>query len=145
MKKKLLLLAGAVCFVSLFISAGLFAGSTAPDVIKMKDKAYGDDGHTKGICEFQHKKHAKERDLKCGDCHHDDKGVALELKEGDNVKLCIECHKKPGEKPKGEAEKLEYHAEAMHGKCKKCHKTYNKKNNTKAAPTTCSGCHPKAN
>ncbi len=149
MKKKLSLLAGALFFVSFFISAGLFAGSTVEDAIKMENKAYTE--HKKSICEFQHKKHAEERDLKCGDCHHDDKGASLDLKMGDDVQNCIACHNKPGEKPKGKnapkltpAEKLQYHAEAMHAKCKKCHKVYNKKNSTKAAPTTCTGCHPKA-
>ena len=140
MKKKLLLLASALFFVSFFISIGLFAGSTASDVIKMENKAYTE--HKKGICEFPHKKHAGELKLECGQCHHDDKGAALELKEGDDVQACIDCHKKPGEKPKGKdapqltpEQELEYHAEAMHDKCKDCQKEHNKANKTRAAPT----------
>ncbi|MBW1650552.1 MAG: cytochrome c3 family protein [Deltaproteobacteria bacterium] len=150
MKKKLLLLAVAVLFVSFFISAGLFADSTPQDIINMESKAYTE--HKKGICEFPHKKHAEDLKLECGTCHHDDKGAALELKAGDDVQKCIECHNKPGEKPKGKdapkltpKQKREYHADMMHAQCKGCHKDYNKENKTKAAPATCKGCHPKTN
>ena len=149
MKKKILLFTLIMCFTSMFIVISLFAGSTIKDVIKMEDKTYKE--HTKGIVEFQHKKHAENRKLECGACHHDDKGKPLTLKAGDNVAQCITCHKIAGEKPKGQdapkltpAEQLKYHAEAMHKNCKTCHTEYNKKNNTKAAPTTCTGCHPKA-
>jgi len=38
---------------------------------------------------------------------------------------------------------LEYQAEAMHENCISCHKAYDKKNKTKAAPTSCTKCHPK--
>jgi len=138
----------------LFAAGGLVAAGTAPDVIKMENKAYE---HTKPIVEFTHKKHAEDYAKKapdfykngCGECHHDDKGKPLAgLKDGDPVQSCIECHKKPGERPKGKdaprlskKERLEYHAEALHYNCKDCHKSYNRKNKTRAAPTTCSKCH----
>ena len=38
---------------------------------------------------------------------------------------------------------MEYHAEALHENCISCHKDYNKKNKTKAAPQSCTKCHPK--
>ena len=148
-----LALVGIAC---VFLVTGLQAGTQAPDVIKMDNPAFE---HTKGIVEFSHKKHFTEFGATCGDCHHDDKGKPLtNLKEGDDVKTCIECHKKPGEVPKevkkewrdkklskdeiGKLE-LEYYVEAMHTNCIGCHKEWDKKNNSKAAPTSCSKCHPK--
>ena len=71
---------------------------------------------------------------------------------------CIECHKIPGKMPgdlkkemkankasKKEiaAKEMEYHAEAIHENCISCHKKFNKENKTKAAPQTCTKCHPK--
>jgi hypothetical protein len=46
---------------------------------------------------------------------------------------------------KAEKNKLsrQWHAEALHDNCRDCHKKHNKKNKTKAAPTTCVKCHPK--
>jgi len=144
--KKNLIVAVVVGIAVLFVAAGIQAGNKAADVIKLEAKY----PHTKGITQFTHKKHVVEYKAKCGDCHHDDKGKALEnLKDGDNVQSCFECHNKPGEKPKGkDAPKLEkkdalkYHAEALHDNCKGCHQDFNKKNNTNKAPTACTKCHP---
>ena len=157
MIKKHLIISVIIGVVILFVSAGIYAKS-APDVIPLQDPAYKE--HKKGVVQFHHKKHfetySKEfPDLyanKCGECHHDDKGKALTgLKDGDDVKKCIECHKIPGEAPKGkDAKKLskkekikEYHAEALHENCKGCHKTFNKKYKPKKAPTTCTKCNAK--
>ena len=149
MHKKLLLIAVIVGISALFITAGIYAGTNVPDVIKMENKAYKK--HKKSIMTFSHKKHIEEYKAGCGECHHDDKGKPLNnLKMGDNVQNCIECHKKPGERPKGKGkpklskkQRLDYHAEALHYNCKDCHKKFNKKNKTKKAPTTCTKCHPK--
>ncbi|WP_373498148.1 cytochrome c3 family protein [Desulfococcus sp.] len=119
------------------------------DVIAMNEPAYAK--HTKTIVQFTHKKHTTEYKSACGDCHHNEKAEPLtELKEGDAVQRCIECHPKASKAPapkKGEkmsdSEKMEYHAEALHANCIDCHKEHNKKNNTKAAPTSCATCHPK--
>ena len=148
--KKILWVVVVVGMAVVFASAALHAGTKAPEVIKMDDKAYTK--HEKGIVEFSHKKHVAEYKNTCGDCHHDKDGKKLvNLKDGDNVQPCIDCHKKPGEKPKGkdapkltDKETLEYHAEAMHKNCQGCHKEVNKKNNNQNAPTTCVKCHPKA-
>lgn len=148
-KKHCFLVTAFIGFAILFVSAAIYAASTVPDVIEMKNKAY--DKHTKAIVEFSHKKHSTEYKIGCGECHHDDKGKPLtNLKAGDPVKSCIECHKIPGERPKGrdapklnKKERLAYHAEAIHYNCRDCHKDYNKKNNTKKAPQTCSKCHTK--
>lgn len=141
-------IAVAVCMVIAFFSSFIYAGTSAQEVIKMNEPSYA--AHKKGIVEFTHKKHVAEYEISCGQCHHDDKGSPLALKKGDTVQRCIECHQKPGSKPKGKdapklskKEELQYHAVALHQNCKGCHKEYNKKNKTKAAPTTCGKCHPK--
>ncbi len=158
MKLRSLLLQTTMAGVAiLFLAAGIYAGTDVPDVIKLDSPEY--EKHTKGVVEFTHKKHYDEYAKKapdlykngCGECHHDADNKPLKaLKVGDDVQRCIECHKKPSEKPKGKgkpkltkSQKLEYHAEALHENCRVCHKKYNKANKTKAAPTTCTKCHPK--
>jgi hypothetical protein len=142
----------------LFVSVAIYAKS-APDVIPLQDPAY--EKHTKGVVQFEHKKHWDEYSKeypelypsKCGVCHHDKDGKPLtKLQDGDDVQKCIDCHKTPGEAPKGKKAKKklskkekikEYHAEALHANCKNCHKEFNKKYKPKKAPTTCAKCHPK--
>lgn len=157
MEKRNGIVLAAVCLAIMFAGGSIYAATAVQDVIKMEHKAYSE--HTKGIVEFSHKKHNEEYKIGCGDCHHDDKGKPLSnLKHGDDVKGCIECHKIPGQMPgdlkkemkekkvsKKEiaAKEMEYHAEAIHENCISCHKEYNKKNKTKAAPQTCTTCHPK--
>jgi hypothetical protein len=148
-KKSLLLVLSLLGIAIVFISAGIYAGTTAPDVVKMDSPIYTK--HTKGIVEFTHKKHIVDYKINCGECHHDANGKPLtNLKEGDNVQPCYECHKKPGLAPKGKdapkltpKQKLEYQAEALHENCIGCHKAYNKEHGTKNAPTSCAKCHPK--
>jgi hypothetical protein len=141
----------------LFVAASLYAGTTVSDDIEMNNPAY--EKHKKSLATFSHKKHAADYatanpDLYkngCGECHHDENNQPLSLKEGDEVKNCIECHsiaaKAPTKKDDGtkltDEEKLEYHADAIHENCKGCHKAYNKASGTKDAPTTCTKCHPK--
>jgi hypothetical protein len=163
MNKKLLVLVIVGC-AALFVAAGIYA-KTIPAVIELNDPAYK--VHKKGVVHFEHGKHQKEYAEKypefykngCGDCHHDKDNKPLsDLKEGDDVQKCIECHKIPSEVPKKlkkewrkkkvkKAEqkkvKLEYHAEALHINCRDCHKAFNKKYKPKKAPTTCTKCHPK--
>ena len=165
MNRKLIQISAVVGMAVLFLVAGIYA-KTIPDVIKLQDPAYKE--HTKGVVEFHHGKHQTEYakaypDLYkngCGECHHDENNKPLtDLKEGDEVKKCIECHKKLGEVPKDvkkewKAKKiskdekkkleLEYHAEALHENCRGCHKAFNKEfKPKKKAPTTCTKCHPK--
>jgi hypothetical protein len=149
----------------LFVSAGIYA-SAVPDVIPLSDPAYKK--HKKGVVQFEHKKHWDEYskaypDLypsQCGECHHDkDNNPLTQLKDGDDVQKCIECHKIASEVPKNlkkewkkkkiskdekKKKRMEYHAEALHDNCRGCHKIYNKKYKPKKkAPTTCTKCHPK--
>ncbi len=53
--KKTLWVVVAVGIAVMFASAALYAGTKAPDVIKMENKLYPK--HEKGIVEFTHKKH----------------------------------------------------------------------------------------
>jgi len=153
-RKSFLIIFAIIGIAIFFITAGLNAGTCVPDMIKMENKAYKK--HKKSIVMFSHKKHSVDYKAGCGECHHDENNQALDnLKEGDNVQNCIECHKIPGERPKGKGapkltkkERLQYHAEAIHYNCKGCHKKINKQKGLKtkdkgAAPTTCSACHPK--
>ncbi len=153
MGKKMLtvLLVAGVALV--FASTGLQAGTKVEDTIQMNTKEYAD--HSKGIVEFTHKKHAEDYKIKCGECHHDDKGQPLSLKAGDDVKRCVECHKET-EKVKGEKiskkdKIMKYQQEAMHANCIECHKEHNislkdpkdPKGTKGPAPASCSKCHPK--
>jgi hypothetical protein len=150
----------------LFVSAGIYA-KAVPELIDLNDPAYKK--HKKGIVKLSHQKHqieyAKEYpefyNNSCGECHHDkDNKPLTELKEGDDVQRCIECHKIPSEVPKKlkkewrkkkisrdekKKKRMEYHAEAFHDNCRDCHKKFNRKykGQKKKAPTTCTKCHPK--
>ncbi len=164
MNKKLLVLVVVGC-AALFVAAGIYAGTEFVDVVRLENKAYAK--HKDAIVIFLHRKHAEEYREKnpelynspCGECHHEkandkESKPLINLKEGDEVENCIECHKKPeyikGKKAKGlsKQQKREYHANAMHDNCKDCHKKYNKKHKLKSkdkgyAPYTCKSCHAK--
>jgi cytochrome c553 len=155
MRRKNTICALVVGVACLFFAAGLYA--KVADVLKVDKTGYKE--ITKGEIEFTHKKHAEDYakqypDLypdACGVCHHDDKGKPIMgLKNDSKVQKCIECHKKPGEAPKGKdapkltkEQKREYHAEALHDNCEGCHRDFNKKYKPKKAPVTCNDCHPK--
>ena len=158
MRNKILRISVVVALATLFIAAGIYA-KAVPDVIPLADPAYKK--HKKGVVQFEHKKHfdAYAKDYPefykngCGECHHDkDNKPLTDLKDGDDVQKCIECHKIAAEAPKGKKAKKklskkekikDYHAEALHANCKVCHKKFNKKYKPKKAPTTCTKCHPK--
>ena len=159
MKRKPIKISAVVGIAILFIVAGIYA-KEVPEVIELNDPAY--EKHKKGIVMFEHKKHQTDYAKQypefykngCGECHHDEDNKPLtELKEGDDVQRCIECHKIAAEAPKGKKAKKklskkekikDYHAEALHENCEVCHKKYNKKYKPKKkAPTTCATCHPK--
>lgn len=145
-----------VLVLAIAVSAMLFFGASinaeeagkVADVIEMKNsEAFAT--HKMGICEFTHKKHADAKPdghgIACGECHHDKDGKPLELKEGDAVQGCMECHDKT-EKPKKpkdiskeewDAMQLEYYYGALHANCIDCHKEGG------AGPVKCADCHPK--
>ena len=150
-----------VTMAALSTGIATYAGTKVEDVIRLKDKSYKK--HKEHIVMFQHRKHQEEYRKKnpdlfkstCGECHHDKDNKALvRLKEGDNVKSCIECHKKAeyvdGKEARrlSDKEKRENQANAMHDNCKGCHKKFNKKKGLKSkdkdyAPSTCKTCHAK--
>ena len=166
MSKKTLIITIVTGIAFLFIAGGIYAATKVVDEIRLKNKAYSN--HKEAVVIFQHRKHQSEYREKnpglfnsqCGECHHekvnDKKNKPLvNLKEGGEVKNCIECHKKAdyvkGKKAQGlsDVQKREYHANAMHDNCKACHKTYNKQKGLKQkdkgyAPVTCKSCHSKA-
>jgi hypothetical protein len=143
----MLLIAGISLF---FVGAAINAEEACKeDVIEMKnEKAFA--SHKFGIVMFSHGKHyAPKPDgygIGCGDCHHDKDGKPLtDLKVGDEVQSCFECHSKT-EKPKKEKGmsddewtklQLEYYYGAIHMNCVDCHKKEGK------GPVKCTECHPK--
>jgi hypothetical protein len=140
MKTRSLLITIAVVTASLFLAMGLYAAS-APDTIEMNTAAYKK--HSKGLVTFPHAKHVTDYKIACGECHHDDTGKPLELKDGDPVKECVACHTETGKLAKADrklskSEKIKkYQKEAMHANCVGCHKKMKK------GPKKCSDCHPK--
>ncbi len=143
-----------VCISTLFLASVLIAGTTVQDVITLKSDIYKK--HKYNYATLTHKKHVEEYKATCGECHHDEQGKPLNnLKIGDNVQKCSECHNKPGRKPKkkkgdpklSDKERRLYHAEALHDNCKDCHKKFNKKVKKETgkkgtAPVSCNKCHP---
>jgi hypothetical protein len=116
-------------------------------IILMNNPKY--ESHTKPIVKFTHQKHIEEYSKSCGDCHHDNTGKPLDLKPGDPVAGCIDCHKETKKKKGEKLEKSEkiriYHDEALHANCIECHKAYNiEKGDPKGmapAPASCKACH----
>ncbi|MBW1988686.1 MAG: cytochrome c3 family protein [Deltaproteobacteria bacterium] len=159
MKKRTLILVAACAAAVLFAGHSLWAACESPDTITMENAAVKE--HTKPIVEFSHKKHHAEYGEACGECHHNDKGEPLSLKEGDCVKPCISCHEKASDMPREEkrglrglspaerrAKQLEYYVEAVHMNCIDCHKKYNKEKGVRGArdggaPASCTECHAK--
>lgn len=80
--------------------------------------------------------HAKHKELKCTQCHHEYKDGKNVWKEGQEVKKCSACHK---DKKKDKVVKLE---KAYHNQCVKCHKKL-KKEKKKTGPVACKKCHAK--
>ncbi len=140
----------------LFLVAGINAEEAekaekkpcTPDVMEMKnEQAFPQ--HRMGIVQFDHKKHVADKPdgygLGCGECHHDENGEPLsDLKPGDAVKNCLECHNKQGRPARPDPsmspeeqqkEKLKYYYGAIHENCMGCHKK-------QGGPVSCMECHP---
>ncbi len=153
MNKKLLTLFLAAGIAVIFVATGLYAGTDVPETITMDYNQYKK--RTKQppkskFIEFSHKKHNEEYKISCGDCHHDKDNKPLDLKIGDNVQKCVECHTKlkKARKKKGEKKDMLVLENAMHGNCVDCHKEVNikagdPKGKKGPAPTSCSKCHLK--
>jgi hypothetical protein len=148
MNKRLITLLLAAGIAVIFVATGLQAGTTVEDTLKMETDGYKK--RKKGapkykLVEFTHKKHAEDYEIGCGDCHHDDKGEPLaNLKMGDDVQKCSECHN-VFEKTKENRKDIMVHENALHGNCIDCHKAVNKEETGNArkgpAPASCGKCH----
>jgi hypothetical protein len=161
MNKKLLTLLLVAGIAVLFAATGLYAATEVGDTITMESKIYKK--RSKGpkakkpvkLVEFSHKKHHEEYKLACGECHHDDKGKALDLKMGDDVQPCDACHNLTKAKKKAfkgiyvgkrKPDDIHVHKNALHENCIGCHITSNKEGGDKTgkkgpAPTSCKTCH----
>ncbi len=147
MNKKLLIFLITTGIALIFAATGLQAGTEVADTFKVETKEYKP--HKKGLATLSHKKHIEEYGLSCGECHHDKDGKVLtNLKMGDNVQKCVECHDKLGQPKKEEKKDKLFLYNAMHGNCIDCHKEVNKKagdpkGRKGPAPASCTKCHPK--
>jgi len=153
MNKKLLTLFLAAGIAVIFVATGLYAGTDVPDTITMDKNQYKK--RTKQppkskFIEFAHKKHNVDYKISCGECHHDKDNKPLDLKAGDHVQKCVECHTKleKERKKKGEEADILVLENAMHGNCVNCHEQVNikagdPKGKKGPAPTSCTKCHLK--
>jgi len=151
MNKKLLTWLLATGIAVIFVATGLYAGTDVPDTITMDYNQYKkrtkQPPNSKFI-EFTHKKHNEEYKISCGECHHDKDAKPLDLKAGDNVQKCVECHTKleKEKKKKGEEADILVLENAIHKNCDDCHTKVNieagdPKGKKGPAPTTCTKCH----
>lgn len=145
-RKRTLSVMVAIGFASSLIVAAVLYAANMPEVMVL-DSPYE---KTRSAVTFTHQKHIDDYKIGCGECHHDDQGKPLDdLKAGDPVQKCIDCHSKPGElrgreaQGKSQAELLAYHANAMHANCVDCHRDYNREKGERLAPATCLECHPR--
>ncbi len=148
MSKKLLVLLVAAFVAVIFVATGLQAGTEVADTFTMETKEYKK--RRKGppkfkLVEFTHKKHNVDYKISCGDCHHDKDNKPLDLKIGDDVQRCVECHTKL-KKDKKKKKDIMVLENAMHGNCVACHKDINKKAGDPKglkgpAPASCGKCH----
>lgn len=127
--KKVLSLLVAVCFCLVMVGVAM-AADKGPETITFKCKKKSD-------VVFGHAKH--QENLACGECHHSKgpDGKQVPYVEGQKIEKCDTCHTAEMAVPALNSSK-----KALHKNCKACHKAEAKKGN-KAAPTKCSGCHPK--
>ncbi len=150
MNKKTIILLFVTAIGLFFIVTGIQAGTEVKDTFIMEDKGYKK--RKKGppkfeLLEFTHKKHNEEYKISCGECHHDKDNKPLDLKVGDDVQKCGECHDK-FKKDKENKKDIMVHENAMHGNCVGCHKEINIKDGDPKgkkgpAPATCKKCHKK--
>ena len=149
MNKKLLTWLLAAGIAVIFVATGLYAGTTVPDTITMDYNQYKK--RTKQppkskFVEFSHTKHNVDYKISCGSCHHDADNKPLnDLKLGDEVQKCVECHTKLA-KDKKKKKDIMVLENAMHGNCIDCHKDINikagdPKGRKGPAPTSCTKCH----
>ncbi len=148
MNRKLLTLLLAAGIAMVFVVTGLHAGTEVKDIFVLEDPGYKKPKKRapkfKNL-EFTHKKHAEDHKIACGECHHDKDNKPLDLKMGDDVQKCSECHN-IFKKDKKNKKDIMVHENAMHENCVGCHKELNKKAGDPKglkgpAPASCGKCH----
>jgi hypothetical protein len=150
MNKRLITLLLAAGIAVIFVATGLQAGTKVKDVMTMESDGYAKRKKAPpkfNFIEFTHEKHTTDYKLSCGECHHDKDGKALELKAGDDVQKCGECHNK-FKKDKKNKKDILVHENALHRNCIDCHIAFNKtkgdpKGKKGPAPASCGKCHKK--
>lgn len=146
MIRKMLFLLLAASMGMIFSVSAIQAGDAPADEIIINQEGIKGDKYKEVT--FTHKKHA-DLGYKCSECHHDDKGEAIEgLKAGDPVQKCVECHSNLAmDKDSKKLKDSYYYAFHAKGKesCKGCHKAHNGKKLKKGmdgyAPNGCGDCH----
>lgn len=135
MIRKLVVCAAALAFVfSLSVSAGISKAASNPGPETMVLKT----GNATKPANFSHKKH--QATIKCAECHHlqGADGKQVPWTEGKEIQKCVTCHSEATMKNP----KLNSFKNAAHENCKECHKKEAAAGKA-AAPTKCTGCHPK--
>ncbi len=154
-KESFFLMSVIVCCISLLSFANIDADTIVPDIIKFSGSTgietrtgEGFSSVYEGPVSFAHKRHMAVLGPGCGNCHHDDEGKpCIDLKSGDEVIRCIECHPKKGiirgkaESGLSDEDMIEYRANAMHRLCLGCHKEFNWKHHNTKSPMSCATCH----
>ena len=151
MSKKLLAFLLAVGILILPAVTALYAQTQFPDEIIMDynpyvQRRYTPPEHEVFVC--LHGTHNTDYKISCGECHHDKDGNFLkDLKIGDDVKQCVECHTELNKTAKNE-KSIMLLENAIHGQCKVCHKKINieagdPEGTSGPAPVFCKECHVK--
>lgn len=148
MSKKKTCLATIFCMSLFVFMFPAFAGTEVKDTFEIETREIKN--RKKGppkfkLVTFTHKKHAKDYNISCGTCHHDKEKKPLDLKPGDDVQRCVECHTKL-KKDKKNKKDIMVLENAMHGNCITCHKATNIKSGDPKgrkgpAPASCGKCH----
>ncbi len=151
MNKKLLALLLAVGISITFTVTALYAETEFPSEITMDYNPYVKRKYTPPKWEvyvFTHEIHYLDYEISCGECHHDKEGKPLDdLKEGDSVQQCVECHTEL-EKTKENRRSIILLENAIHENCKICHQKINiedgdPKGRKGPGPVGCKRCHVK--
>jgi predicted SprT family Zn-dependent metalloprotease len=147
LKKNAVTILFSILFLSLFCIPA-WAGTDVADTFdinteEVKNRKKGPPKFK--LVRFTHQKHTQDYEISCGDCHHDASNQALDLKPGDSVQRCVECHTKLT-KDKKNRKDIMVLENAMHDNCISCHKAFNKeqgdpKGMKGPAPASCGKCH----
>jgi hypothetical protein len=143
MNKKLLTLLLAAGIALSFTATVIYAGTEVADEIIMNYNKYEKrlfKTSNRNFVKFTHTKHNIDYNIACDQCHH------IDLKIGDDVKQCAECHIEL-KVTKKNSKSIMLLRNAYHASCIECHKEFNKEAGdprgfkASAPPTSCSECH----